>query len=207
MTFNETINTGTTPGDGKGSGLRTNMRKLIENDNYLKQQVEDLNGNTPGVVSSNNVTVLTPLDAIKSLGGSSSVGSIKITLPQLWTATMIKIFIEVYDFETNESFSFIVAGYNMNSEYKWQKTSVQIIASSSSKNYTVRFGNNATNSCIYLGELNTTWSYLKVSVLKGMFCHNNITPEKWLTGWNISLETTAFENVTQTHTNNLPVAQ
>ncbi|WP_281980466.1 tail fiber domain-containing protein [Tenacibaculum mesophilum] len=42
MTFNETINTGTTPGDGKGAGLRTNMRKLIENDNYLKEELDNV---------------------------------------------------------------------------------------------------------------------------------------------------------------------
>ncbi|WP_028890874.1 hypothetical protein [Tenacibaculum sp. 47A_GOM-205m] len=41
-TFNETINTGTTPGDGQGDGLRTNMRKLIENDNFLKQEIENI---------------------------------------------------------------------------------------------------------------------------------------------------------------------
>lgn len=35
MAFNETINTGTTPGDKTGDGLRTNMRKLIENDLHL----------------------------------------------------------------------------------------------------------------------------------------------------------------------------
>lgn len=40
MAFNETIKTGTTVGDGEGDGLRTNMRKLIENDNYLKEAVE-----------------------------------------------------------------------------------------------------------------------------------------------------------------------
>lgn len=43
MAFNETINTGTTAGDGTGDGLRTNMRKLIENDNFLKNKIENFN--------------------------------------------------------------------------------------------------------------------------------------------------------------------
>lgn len=42
MAFNSTINTGTSPNDGQGDGLRTNMRKLIENDNYLKQEHDSL---------------------------------------------------------------------------------------------------------------------------------------------------------------------
>ena len=39
MAFYPTINTGTTPEDGKGDGLRTNMRKLIANDNHLKSHI------------------------------------------------------------------------------------------------------------------------------------------------------------------------
>lgn len=49
--FSEEINTGTTSGDGKGAGLRTNMRKLSENDNYLKQEVEELKEYLGSVVS------------------------------------------------------------------------------------------------------------------------------------------------------------
>jgi hypothetical protein len=41
MAFNSTINTGVTPNDGLGDGLRTNMRKLIENDNHLNDNKVD----------------------------------------------------------------------------------------------------------------------------------------------------------------------
>lgn len=61
MAFNSTINTGTSPNDGQGDGLRTNLRKLIENDNHLKEQntqfqqiVANVLRSTKGVVNISN---------------------------------------------------------------------------------------------------------------------------------------------------------
>ena len=53
MAFNSTINTGTSPNDGQGDGLRTNMRKLIENDNFLKQEHEGLQDEFDNVFKDN----------------------------------------------------------------------------------------------------------------------------------------------------------
>jgi hypothetical protein len=54
MAFNSEINTGENPNDGLGAGLRTNMRKLIENDNHLNEKkVEKVNGKE---LSSNDYT-------------------------------------------------------------------------------------------------------------------------------------------------------
>lgn len=53
MAFNSTINTGTSPNDGQGDGLRTNMRKLIENDNFLKQEHEYLQDEFDNVFKDN----------------------------------------------------------------------------------------------------------------------------------------------------------
>ena len=52
MAFNDTINTGITPNDGQGDGLRTNIRKLHDNTKDNKQRLDDLNGNTPFITDS-----------------------------------------------------------------------------------------------------------------------------------------------------------
>ncbi|NKI28265.1 hypothetical protein HCG49_17055 [Arenibacter sp. 6A1] len=58
MAYSDEIGLGTVPGDGKGAGLRTNLKKLIDNDNFLKdlaetidQKVNDVDGKVDGAVS------------------------------------------------------------------------------------------------------------------------------------------------------------
>lgn len=61
MAFNSTINTGTTANDGQGDGLRTNMRKLIENDNYLNgrcSSIESDHNALESIVNSISSTLL-----------------------------------------------------------------------------------------------------------------------------------------------------
>lgn len=203
MAFHDTINRGTTANDGTGDGLRTNLGKLHDNTKDNKQRLDDLNGNTPGVVSVNGVTTLTPLDASLSLTGSQT-GAIKILIPNN-QGVMLKLFIEVFDFSVNESFSITVSAYITGTS--WQMGSVQIISSKSDRNLPVRFGHDGVSYCIYLGDLNSTWTHIKTSVVKGFFSYTNYQPYKWLTGWFLSLETSTFQNVSLTYTNNLPVAQ
>jgi hypothetical protein len=47
MAFNETINLGTAANNGTGDGLRTNMGKLIENDNYLNNRLDSFSPYVP----------------------------------------------------------------------------------------------------------------------------------------------------------------
>lgn len=206
MAFNDTINTGITPNDGQGDGLRTNIRKLHDNTKDNKQRLDDLNGNTPGVVSSNGISVLTPLDATFSLNGQQT-GAIKIVLPPTVNDSMLKMSVELYDHGVDKSVTLNISGYNYNGINTWIETSVQTIASNSSRNYTVRFGYTGTNFCIYIAELNSIWQYPQVAITNFFVGFGGITPANWLTGWNISLETSIFHNITKTHTNNLPVAQ
>ncbi|WP_340074548.1 hypothetical protein [Leptobacterium sp. I13] len=205
MAFNPTIGLGSTPNDGQGAGLRTNMGKLIENDNYLKAQVDAFANSTPGVVSNGSITQLTPLDA-RFFNNVESVGAIKITLPQSYTSTRITLFISIFDRESSESVELIISGYNYLANSEWLFTTVQVLASLADRNYPVRFGHDGSKCCIYIGELNSSWNPTVV-VTKGIFSFNSNSSDKWLTGWNISLETNSFQNVTQIKTNNLIVAQ
>lgn len=51
MAFSDTINTGTTPNDKQGDGLRTNLRKLIANDVFLKALITGEEEGIGGIIN------------------------------------------------------------------------------------------------------------------------------------------------------------
>lgn len=200
------INIGT-PNGNNGDTIRDAFKKSNDNDAYLKTKVDAFANSPPGVVKANGVVTLTPIDARLSINYSSQVGAIKIKLPQSYTSTMLKLNIEVLDHALHEAITLKLAGYNHQS-LKWLNTSAQIIASKPDRDFMVRFGHDGDKCCIYIGELNSVWDYPKIAVTLGMFGFGSYYYYSyWLSGWNISLETSIFQNVTQTHGNNLIVSQ
>ncbi|MFL0067863.1 hypothetical protein V2605_03945 [Tenacibaculum maritimum] len=203
MGFHDTINTGVTPNDGKGDGLRTNMRKLHDNTKDNKRRLDELKGNTPLVVSSNNGTILTPIDAIANINNVNN-GSLKITLPVGFNNSMFRSKIDFYKSTTNYSFTLFLGGFLQPTG--WVSTFAHVISSTQFNNLPVRFGNEK-KPCIYIGELNHSWDYTKIAITELLVSHQNFEPALWLTGWDMAIESGYFQNVSQTHTNNLPVAQ
>jgi hypothetical protein len=96
MAFTEEINTGTTPNDGQGAGLRTNMRILIANDNFLKNLIKFVSG-------------LNPLDAVFN-GRHVGIGTAtpKVNLSIYGQASEIKAGFKA---------SFLLEGSNPNANY------------------------------------------------------------------------------------------
>ena len=136
-------------------------------------------------------------------GSGTETGAIKIKLPTTWTNTMMKMKVRVFDYAQNESFDVNLAGYTYTGGGgSWINTSAWIDSQADlDRNFTVRFG--YANSCctIYIGELDSTWAYLKVNVVDVMLNHSGTTGA-WATGtWAISLEASAFAAVTQSRTN------
>lgn len=208
MAFHDTINTGTTPNDGQGDGLRTNIRKLHDNTKDNKQRLDNLNGNTPAVILGYKTNILKPLDALHHFNGAYHTGAIKISLPVDFNNCMITALnIAFFNYETNEAFSIDVSAYLRSSDSSWEKITATNNVKSSSSNYIIRLGRSNGKCCIYIGELNTDWIYLTVAVTNIITSYTNHEPEKWLTGWGISLETSSFENITATLNSNLPIAQ
>ena len=138
-------------------------------------------------------------------GGNATTGAITVKLPVLWTNTMLRITLRVFDYSQNESFDVTVAGYNYvgnGSGGSWVNTSAWISSQSDiDKNFSVRFGNDGTKSLFYIGELTSSWSYLKVNIVDVELNHAATVTDWSTTAWSISMETTAFANVSQTRTN------
>ena len=140
--------------------------------------------------------------------GATQTGAIKIVLP---TTTgeddMIKFTIDVYQYATNQSFSVDVGCYVFQAPGGTTLTNCTAIVNAklATQNWTVRFGDDGTNHCIWVGELNTVWNYPQIVVRD--FMGGFITQtEDYLLEWDVTFEATAFEDVQTTLTNNFPLS-
>ena len=91
---------------------------------------------------------------------SEVTGIIKISLPSGWSATMMGIEIDVYDYSRNAYSKVLVGGYNYTTQ-AWYNTSVSILGN---HRYNVRLGYDGSKCCILLGSATYTWYYPKVVV-------------------------------------------
>ena len=137
-------------------------------------------------------------------------GAIKITLPT-GAATeddMIKFTIDIYQYVTNESLSVDVGGYvyrEAGINDSWRNVTAIVNAKSSTENYTVRFGDDGTNHCVWIGELNTVWNHPNV-IARDFYGGFSVETEDYLNEWDISFEATSFSHVSQTQSNNFPLS-
>lgn len=117
---------------------------------------------------------------------NDNIGIIKITLPTGWSATMMGIEIDVYQYAANIGYSkILVGGYNYNGSSAWINTSVSILGS---YDYKVRLGYDGSKCCILLGTTTYNWHYPKVVVRNVM---SGYTGYASLDGtWSTSLITT-----------------
>lgn len=117
---------------------------------------------------------------------NDNVGIIKIILPTGWSAAMMGIEIDVYQYAGGIGYSkILVGGYNYNGSSTWINTSVSILGS---YNYRVRLGYDGSKCCILLGTTTYNWHYPKVVVRNVM---SGYTGYASLDGtWSASLITT-----------------
>lgn len=124
-------------------------------------------------------------------------GAMKITLPQSWTNTMLRFAIDVYIYNTNESFTINVGGYNYSSSSSWINPTAYIVGNNTNRDFTIRFGHDGTKCCIYVGELSQTWSYPQIVVRDFYAGYGSNSFTQWDEGWAIGFAT-AFGTITQT---------
>ena len=137
-------------------------------------------------------------------------GAIKITLPTGATSEddMIKFTIDIYQYQVNQSLSVDVGGYiylAAGSNDSWRQVTAIVHAKSTTENYTVRFGDDGTNHCVWIGELNTVWNHPNV-ICRNFYGGFAVETEEYLNEWDISFEATSFSHVSQTQSNNFPLS-
>ena len=142
-------------------------------------------------VSGNVLHVTAPEGGALSRDGNVT-GAIKIRLPQRSTNTMIKFDVEVFDYATGKTVSYTIAGYNYGSGNWINVTATMTGGSNATK--AVRFGNDGVKDCVWIGDLNSVWSYPKIRVTNLIAGHYNYSANQWRTGWQVSI-VTAFDTV------------
>lgn len=130
---------------------------------------------------------------------SEVTGIIKISLPSGWSATMMGIEIDVYDYSRNAYSKVLVGGYNYTTQ-AWYNTSVSILGN---HGYNVRLGYDGSKCCILLGSTTYVWHYPKVVVRNVLSAFSGYTA---LDGtWNTSVITTesGLSSITEPVVNDL----
>lgn len=160
----------------------------------------DSSGNIQGVSSGAGTSVANNVDSvIRNPGGgvfttttATFTGAIKITLPQSWTSTMLKIHVDIFEYLAGYSCSLEISGYTYAQSTKgWHNTSARVIGESNTE-YPVRFGHDGAKCCVWIGEPTDTWSFPQIRI-KEVFCgFNYFSKDAWSNGWSISFDTSAF---------------
>ena len=137
-------------------------------------------------------------------------GAIQVTLPTGGTGLddMLKFVIDIFDYATQESVTVFVGGYtyqNVGSgNNTWYNVQAQVIGQSANQNYTVRFGDNGTSHCVWVGDTNSSWNHLQV-IVRDFFVGYGANINNWIGAWDISVVTTQT-TVNNTLTNNFPMS-
>jgi len=141
---------------------------------------------------------------------TSNVGAIEISFPAAVYATdkMLTMWVDVYEYTTDRSFSMFIGGYIYQEEgsNEWVNETVVTHSNITSNDYAVRFGAEGSRHKIWIGELASDWSYPCITVRDVQVHGSSISAADWADDWDVTLESTAFGAVDATHSSNLPVA-
>jgi hypothetical protein len=159
-------------------------------------------------ISTNGGYIMRPNGADYVTTTGAVTGAIEIRIPTGGAAKddMIKFVVDIYDYATQESITVFIGGYIYQAigGTTWTNVSAQIIATDSSKNYKVRFGDNGSVHCVWIGETDSTWSYPQILV-RDFYGGFATTVEDYLATWDITY-VTSFTTVSNTLTNNFPMS-
>ena len=133
-------------------------------------------------------------------------GAIAVQFPVSMIDSMMRLTIKVYEYTTGESFECVICGYmyannSTGNTWSYSPTAYIIGNPNTDRGFNIRYGYNSSidKAVVYIGELNSAWSYPQVYVTDVQIGFGGFS-SSWLTGWQIGFEATAFENVTATVT-------
>jgi hypothetical protein len=139
--------------------------------------------------------------------GQTQTGAIKLRFPSGSSTDMMCGWVDIYNYTADDTVSIFIGGYLYQGAgaNEWVNESVTTLCNNTSQDFTVRFGHDGTEHCIYIGELNTTWSYSQITARDWTIGYS-ADIDAYATGTTITYESSAFQNVDATKSGNLPVA-
>ena len=132
------------------------------------------------------VRVSMPNGASYSIDGGVT-GAFKIRLPVRANNTMWSMKVRIYYYSPNYTSEYTIGNYSYDSGGYNSSASFQGAAGMAGRQ--VRWGNDGSYDCVWIGETSSTWNYPVVSVMdfQGGFRSGNATT--WTNNWDISLVT------------------
>jgi hypothetical protein len=181
-------------GDSSGQGFLDsggNWQLIVDSSSRLRVYAGVYN------IEGTTVRVLNPGGAALNDPAAPVTGAFKIKLPVAAynSNTMMTLVVDIYNYDTGKSLRFRIGGYNYQ-DGSWYNTFAEQTSDLGVAAYNVRFGNDGTSNCIWIGETNSTWQYPKVFVSQFLGAHA-ATTSAWASGWTIS-RVTSFDTVTAT---------
>ena len=145
--------------------------------------------------ATNGLRITNPGGGSYATGASLVTGAIKIKLPTASFAsnTMLRFTVRIYEYAGDNaglSRTIEVGGYNYSdAAYSWYNVfAYQDTMGGAEIN--VRFGNDGTSQCVWIGEVATVWNYPQVTVTDFQGGYSQYTDAVWATGWAISFAAT-----------------
>ena len=184
-------------GDSTGQGFldsAENWQMYVDSSNRLRVFSGIYNAET-------GIRILNPGGAAYVTQTSLITGAFKIRLPvdRYKSNTMMRMTVKIYQYSTGNSYEFEIGGYNYSDAgANWYNIFAEQKSDVATAPLQVRFGNDGTANCIWIGETNTGWSYPQVFVTEFQGGYSGTT-SGWASGWSITPVTT-FDTVTQTRT-------
>jgi len=157
----------------------------------------------------NGGSIIQPAGGMYRTSSNTHTGAIKITVPRGTgsnPADMISFWVDVFDYGTNQAFTAYIAGYVYQDvgANEWHNVSAQIFGNLSQNNYAVRFGHDSSNHCVLIGEVDTVWNYMQVTV-RNVQVGYSADIDDYKGDWTITFET-SLPTIDETLTGNFPIA-
>lgn len=151
----------------------------------MVQNLDDLLGyiNPDGEVDSSILHIPTPEGAAYESDGTGNTGAMKITLPQYYTDGTSTLCMELLIWFGPGKLTRVFIGGKINSVTStWDNPIAYVL---SDQNFSVRFGDDGSKCCIWVGETTTEWGWGRAKVLN--FCSDTGTVDDWNDGWDITI--------------------
>jgi hypothetical protein len=130
-------------------------------------------------------------------------GYLKVTLPQSWTATMMRMTVDVYEYSTGVSRTINLGGYNYSAS-SWINTFASQVCSDTTP-IRVDFGHDGTYCALYISKgtsgASSSWTYPQVLVRDFFAGYSGYTVTNWDNGWSVGY-TTSLGTITSVLTAN-----
>lgn len=130
-------------------------------------------------VTSNSATVIT--------------GALKINLPIAYVSSVQSFDVDVFEFATDSALRIRISGGTFSSTSTWGNATAIVLGGVAARLPNIRFGNDGSSACIWIGELTDTWKAPSVNISNLHVGYTGIT-SVWQNPWVISFATT-FDTV------------